>query len=201
MQLNGKVALHDVLDTEAFVRSTIAKGRLRLTTDDREELVAEGLRIMANLSAIYEPGRNGLSAEGSKFSGFAAKYLPGKLSDAWHRLQENHRLVTLPTGERRWQYDQKPSSLDAQIEETGVDHIQELQSEDVYDTDMANNLRDALDRRWNHDRETTVRFGVLLGLGYTIPDATRTLRIAGRDATLCIERIKDVAHELEEIAA
>lgn len=201
MQLTSKVALHDVLDVEAFVRSTIAKGRLRLTVDEREELVGEGMLIMVRLAKAYEPGRNGLDPAQSKFSGYAAKFLPGKLSDANHRLQESHRLVTLETGERRWQYDTPPASLDAVVESTGTDHIRELRSDDVYDSDMARNLRGLLEQRWERDRETTVKIGVLLGLGYAIGDAAKALRLSGREATMCVERIKDVAHEIQAVAA
>lgn len=201
MQLNGKVALHDVKDVEAFVNATITKGRLRLTTDEREELVCEGLRIMSHLANVYQPGKNGLNASQSKFSGFAAKYLPGKLSDAWHRMEEHHRLVTLPTGERKWHYDEPPASLDAIAETDTVERVRSLRADDVYDSDMAHTLRDALNRRWEHDRETTVRFAVLLGMDYTPADAAKALRIDAKEAALVVERIKRVAHELQPIAA
>lgn len=198
MQLAAKVTLHDVNDVEAFVRATITKGRLRLTLDEREELVAEGLVIMARLSNSYEPGRNGLDATQSKFSGYAAKFLPGKLSDAWHRLQENHRLVTLPTGERKWQYDQKASSLDAQVEDTGVDHIEALQCEDAYSSDMANTLRQILEERWPQDRETTVKVGVLMGLGIAPGKTAKMLGITEREATMAVERITVVRNKLKQ---
>lgn len=196
-QLNQQVTLHDVADVEAFVRSTIQKGRLRLTTDEREELVAAGMTIMVRLAKIYEPGRNGLDAAGSKFSGYAAKYLPGKLSDEWHRMQEHHRLVTVEGGERRWQYDQKPASLDAIREETGTDHIKAVRVEDLYGSDMALTLRSVLDERWPHDREITVKLGVLMGSGYRVDEAAKIIGITAEEAALAFKRIHNVRGKLK----
>lgn len=198
VQLSAKVPLHDVLDTEAFVRATIAKGHLRLSIEDREELVCEGIAIMARLAKIYEPGRNGLNPSESKFSGFAAKYLPGKMSDANHRLQESHRLTTNPeTGKRSWTYGQPAASLDAIVDGTGTDHIRELRTEDEYDCDMAHTLRGVLDERWPHDREVTVKIAVLMGSDYSLGDAAKVLGVDAREATLAFERICVVRHRLK----
>lgn len=214
-QLTTKVAFHDpqcngrclagdrcIRDAEAFVRHHIARGRVRLTDDDREELVAEGLRIVTGLVKAYEPGRNGLDPKDSKLAGYVSKFLGGKLSDAWNRMQENARVTTQADGSRKWHYDAKASSLDAMTAESpdGLNNVVALHTEDVYDSDMAQTLRDALDRRWQHDRETTVKVGVILGQGFLIGDAVRMLRIAPAEAADAVDRIRRVAHELEVAA-
>lgn len=200
--LSAVVALHDVKDAEGFVRATIAKGRLRLTPEQRDELTQEGLRIMCKLANDYEPGRNGQDASASKFSGYAAKFLPGKLSDAWHRLQ-GHRLSTQPDGVRQWQYDPAPVSLEKMTEENaeGADHIATLHAVDYYSSDLAGTLGAALDEQWKVDRDTTVKVGVLLGMGESLGDVARTLKIATADAQGAVERIKRVSHRLGALEA
>lgn len=191
-----------VHNAEAFVRATIAKGRLRLTDEQRDELTREGMRIIWKLSLDYEPGRNGQDANSSKFSGYAAKYLPGKLSDAWHRLQ-GHRLSTQESGVREWQYDQVPVSLEKMTEESaeGADHIATLHTVDYYSSDLAGTLGAALDEQWKVDRDTAIKVGVLLGMGESVGEAARTLRIAGADAAAAVERIKRVSHRLGALEA
>lgn len=188
-----------VLDVEAFVQAHIHK-RLVLTADEREDLVAEGFVIMERLFRQYEPGRNGLDPSLSKFSGFAAALLPGKLGDAWHRLQDNHRMQTTPEGERKWHYGEKPTSLEV-VKEAGIDHIKALQTEDIYDSDMAHALRTVLDDRWPHDREVTVKLAVLMGCDHSPGEAARVLGISDREAVLAIERIKAVRGTLRRALA
>jgi hypothetical protein len=107
------VALHDIQDIEGFVNRTINRANLSLKREEREELVLEGLAILYRLSEIYEPHREGHARDDSRFSGFAAMYLPRKLGDAWHRMHPEHRLVTDPdTGKRSWCYLDKPTSYE-----------------------------------------------------------------------------------------
>lgn len=201
--LSGKVQLHDVVDVESFVADAIRDGGARLTPDDREELLAEGLRIMVRLAQQYQPGFNGLDPTTSTFAGFASKYLRLKLSDAYHRLQETHRLVTDDTGKKAWSYGAKPASLDAMVAESaeGADHVKSLQQEDAYDSDMAHTLRSVLEKRWPHDRETTVRVGVLMGCDHTLREAASILGIDDREAVLALERIKAVRGSLRKALA
>jgi hypothetical protein len=193
--------MHDVLDVEAFVRDAIRAGNARLSLEEYEDLLGEGMLIMSRLAKSYQPGFGGRDPAGSSFAGYASKHLRLKLGDSYHRLQENHRLVAGEDGKRRWQYDPRPASLDVIVEETGTDHIRELRAEDVYDGDHAQRIGAALDRRWGHDRRMTVKFGVLLGLGYQAGDAQKALRIGAREAGLCVERLRDVALDLAEVAA
>lgn len=69
--------LHDVLDVEAFVKATLRNMSLRLTRDEREELVGEGLLIMVELARGYRP-------DIGTFGGYAAGMLPRRLTDSWH---------------------------------------------------------------------------------------------------------------------
>lgn len=82
------VGLHDIDDCEKFVRATVhRKPGLRLAEDLEEELVREGIVALTRMAERYEPGYGGRDPAGSRFSGYAAKYLPGKLDDALHRLR------------------------------------------------------------------------------------------------------------------
>jgi hypothetical protein len=82
----GTLSLYDVQNVDAFVADAIRDGRARLSPAQREELHAEGRQIMLRLARQYQPGKGGRDAENSRFSGFAAKYLRLKLSDAYNRV-------------------------------------------------------------------------------------------------------------------
>ena len=111
------VALFDVRDVESFVQATINASGRTYTQDMRDELCAEGFRIMLDLAAKFEPHRAGYEHEG-RFSGFAAKYLRLKLEDAYHRLCPEHTLRADPeTGRRVWHYGERAVSLEAMTAE------------------------------------------------------------------------------------
>lgn len=106
------VAVHDIDDAEGFVAATIRRSGIQLSEDEREELLAEGIRILFELSQRFEP-RRGNHAQDGRFSGFAAQFLPRKLGDAWHRWNPDHRYVTGEDGKRTWVYYPKPVSIEA----------------------------------------------------------------------------------------
>ena len=111
--LHSPIALHDIENCEAFVRDTLRRSTLPFGDDEYEEMVAEGLLILCELSKRYRPRLDGYDTDGC-FSGYAARYLPRRLGDAWHRRHPEHRRVTDPTtGRRRWHYDRPPTSLTA----------------------------------------------------------------------------------------
>lgn len=110
--LPTQVALHDIRDVEAFVKATIGRSRIRMSSDEREEMTAEGIAILYELAGAFEPRRPGYEREG-RFSGYAARFLPGRLGRAWQRRHREHRLVTDADGERRWEYNDPPASLDS----------------------------------------------------------------------------------------
>lgn len=188
--LSQKVAIDDIKDSEAFVRSQMPK--VILTAELREELVSEGLRILREMEKRYEPGRNGLDPQGSSFSGYAAKYLPGKLNDAWHRLEPTHHLVTLPDGKRQWRFDEKPKSLDqmTDVDPDAAGRHGTLQASDTYGGDLERRLSDALDKVLAEDKRTTIKIGLLLGEGITGAECARTLGLRPQTLFAATELIK-----------
>ncbi len=123
--LATSVALYDVVDVEGFVNATLnafERGDrpewARLRGPERDELVLEGIAIMYELADRFEPRRGEHDRDGW-FSGFAAFYLPKKLGEAWHRLNEHHRYVTQPDGKRKWIYLDPAHSLDGLREGSG----------------------------------------------------------------------------------
>lgn len=194
--LSAKVQLHDVLDTEGFVRATIAKGRLRLTSDERDELCQEGLRIMCKLAVDYEPGRNGLDASQSKFSGYAAKFLPGKLSDAWHRLQ-GHRLATLPTGVRQWRYDPTPTSLTVLEERPGgLDTVASLQHTDDWEPEMLDTLSQVLANWWERRCDLVTQYFEMRSEGYSTAEFAMQARLLPQQAKVIEAFAKELYRDL-----
>lgn len=110
--LPAKIRVHDIEDAEGFVAATIERSGIRPAPTEHEELIAEGLAILYELAAKFEPQREGYDTPG-RFSGFAAQFLPRKLGDAWHKLHPEHRYVTGEDGKRHWVYFEAPASLDA----------------------------------------------------------------------------------------
>jgi len=111
--LSTPVALHDIRDVNMFVRNALDKAPVTLDPQEFEELAAEGLVILYWLARKYEPHREGYEKAGS-FAGYAAIYLPKRMTDAWHRSHPEHRYITLPDGKRAWQYLKSTVSLDEQ---------------------------------------------------------------------------------------
>lgn len=106
------LALHDVDDAEGFVAATIKRAALNIGSDEREELMLEGLALLVDLANRFKPRLEGHQQDG-RFSGYAAQMLPRRLGDAWHRMHPEHRYVTnRETGRREWHYDLAPVSLD-----------------------------------------------------------------------------------------
>ena len=105
------IPLWDLRDSEAYVRSVINASHLRLSADEWEELTAEGLAILAEMAARYQPRMAGHTKDGS-FAGYAAAYFPRKLRAAWHRMNEHHLTRTQPDGRRRHVYADRPLSLE-----------------------------------------------------------------------------------------
>lgn len=107
------IVLLDIANCEAFVQRTIDRSQITYGPAEREELLSEGLTILYELAGKYNPGVGGRDATRSRFSGYAAMFLPRRLGDAWHKSHPNHRYVTHPdTGKRGWYYDLEAVSLD-----------------------------------------------------------------------------------------
>jgi hypothetical protein len=78
-------SLLDVRDPRGFVAACIQKSWVRPSAEQREDLIAEGLMILCGLAARYEPHREGYAQPG-RFSGYAARYLPLRMQDAWQQM-------------------------------------------------------------------------------------------------------------------
>ena len=124
--LAAPVALHDpectgrpclgatycILDAEAFCQAALNASKRMYGPDEREDLVAEGLRILLELHKAFEPHREGYAQRG-RLPGYCSKYVRVKLEDAYHRMHPEHRLVTQPNGKRRYEYGEKAVSMEA----------------------------------------------------------------------------------------
>ncbi len=109
------VQLHDIDDVEGFVCGTIEKSGIRAPEHEKEELIGDGIRILYELAAKFEPQREGYAQPG-RFSGFAAQFLPRRLGDAWHSRHPEHVRVVGEDGKRHWAYRETPVSLDQFLE-------------------------------------------------------------------------------------
>jgi hypothetical protein len=111
--------LHDVGNVPAFVQAAVQRWRtgsaVRLEHGEHGELVAEGIVALYELARSYEHHRHGYEQPGS-FAGFAARFLPGRLTTAWHRLHPEHVYGTGPDGRRAWRYLSPALSLEALAE-------------------------------------------------------------------------------------
>lgn len=109
------VQLYDIDDVEGFVCATIERAGLgAVDPAEKEELTAEGLVILYRLAERFEPHLPGYSQPG-RFSGFAAKFLPRRLGDTWHKSHPEHTRAVEENGKRAWQYKPAPISLDGYL--------------------------------------------------------------------------------------
>lgn len=182
------VALHDIRDAEAFVQATLNASKRVYGPDEREELVAEGLRIMVELARNFTPRRDGYDKDG-RFSGYAAKFLRLKLEDAYHRLHPEHRLVTQPDGRRRYLYGDRAVSLDAL---TGEDPDREvaLAGHDEI-SDMGIWLHQMLSGEAEQQIEQTMRVGRLRHQGFDEREIASKLRMSVEQVRRCNALIND----------
>jgi hypothetical protein len=110
--------LFDIASVPAFVHATVQRwgaiSDVRLAPGERDELVSEAVVALYELAARYEHHRPGYPQPGS-FARYAARFLPGKLTTAWHRLHPEHVYVNRG-GRREWRYLSPALSLDALAE-------------------------------------------------------------------------------------
>lgn len=102
---HGDSQLHNIHNPPAFVRATLTKLNLQLTATETEELAGEGVAILYELARTYKP-------DIGTFSGYATRYLPGRLLRAWHKLNENHYIKTDEHGNQKWEYAPAAISYD-----------------------------------------------------------------------------------------
>lgn len=105
------VALHDIKDAESFVAANIQRsGVIVRDVHEREDLLAEGITILLELYAAYEPHREGYAQPGS-FAGYAARFLPGRMRDAYYAMHPEHIARRDADGRRVYDFGERPMSL------------------------------------------------------------------------------------------
>jgi DNA-directed RNA polymerase specialized sigma subunit len=183
----------DINDPVAFVAAVIERhlSKREMSNDTREELIQQGLLILSNMRRLYEPGKNGLDPKTSKFSGYAARYLPDKIKDALHRL-EGHKLTKDKDDKREW-IEPNITSLDYVNEQNesveDMEVSEHLQVRDSYYSDLKTNLESALDSLWSEEKHNATNVGILLGEGIKTNNKIKEiLGLRNKD----IERSKDL---------
>lgn len=111
MLLNGKLALHDIDDTEALCVFVIKRSGLELSRQDREELLTQLIEDCWKLSLRFEH-------DGISFSTWATTTLKRRVVD-WQRQSG---------GRTKWQFANRtyertlPSLVALDDREDGADH-------------------------------------------------------------------------------
>jgi hypothetical protein len=115
--LSRKVSLHDIEDVEAFVIMCVK--RSGTPREQWEDMVCEGLCLIYAMAGNYKAQLEGYASKG-RFSGYAIKWLPKQISQAYHRNCEHHLYLTDPTSKQRgWVRLAKPVSY-SWLSENGV---------------------------------------------------------------------------------
>lgn len=118
--LPRSTSLRDIDDVEAFVIMCIKRSGAPVQPNEYEELVAEGICILYQMEKKYIPRMDGYARDG-RFSGYAVKWMPRKMKEAWHRMNENAQQVTIE-GKRRWVYYERAASWDALTDSARNEH-------------------------------------------------------------------------------
>lgn len=83
-----KIAVHDVADAEAFVIHAMHTSGITPGRDETEDIIAAGLLVLCEMADRYKPRMPGYQTDG-RFSGYAARWLPGRIRDAYFGMHEN----------------------------------------------------------------------------------------------------------------
>lgn len=102
--------LHDITDVQAFAYHHLQLTGLELAVAEREELHAEAVALLYEMAERW-------NGEGW-FSGYASRYLPGRIISAWRKLHREHAYRTAPDGSREWVWGRTPDSLDRPLTDT-----------------------------------------------------------------------------------
>ena len=98
-----KVAIHDVLDAEAFVIAAMRTSGITPGRDETEDVICAGMLVLCEMGARYQPRLAGYATNG-RFSGYASKYLPGRIRDAYFQMHENIVVRVDATGHKRREF-------------------------------------------------------------------------------------------------
>ena len=185
----GDGGLWDIRDPHAFVHATIRRARLILSTDELDELHAEGMAILYQLAKKFQPHIAGHEHEG-RFSGYAAMYLPRKLGDAWHRMNPHHLLVTREDGGRKWDYRDRAVSLEAVLADDP--DRSDLLLAKMTTGGMGDRVRKALAQKWAQKIDLIANIADLLSQGATQSDVAQMLGLTGGQVQEAIGEIQTV---------
>lgn len=202
------VKIQDVEDAEAFVYSMIQRAlpTAILTPEIREELMQTGMVLLQSMAnrdkSVLGSGEH---TDGSKFSGYASRFLPGKLRDAWHKM-EGHTLRQGLEGKREWVINDKPMSLERIMEGNeemgGGGDIAQLRAPDDRPepeeerADLERQLASALDHQYAGIRTTTIRVGLMIEEGLSHSQCAKRLGITDREVQTAVSRLLSLAPSL-----
>lgn len=105
-----KVAVHDVNDAEAFVIHAMQTSGINPARDETEDVIAAGLLVLVEMGQRYKPRMPGYTADG-RFSGYAARWLPGRIRDAYYQMHENIIVRVDADGHKRREFLPTPLRL------------------------------------------------------------------------------------------
>lgn len=211
--------IHDVADPERFVGSQLAACGLHLTDDQREELHAEGMLILVQLADAYAP-KNGRS----RFSGYAAKYLRGRIMRAWHRMNEHH-VERGRNGKRHWEYLPESVSLQGLSSGNGHDDDGETEPDLIYSlthedaespllalrgmtraefhgtlmhasSALIRSLRSALVPELSREADETVKVALLRGLDLNRDEIASRLKLSDFEVRCALVRLERIGLDL-----
>jgi len=210
--LNGVVSLHNVQDAEAFVKHCIKKaGRLILTREEEEDLVATGLMILCELAQRYDPAKDksaGLPGRTKGFYGYALFQLPKKLGDAYHSARPHHVLRTQSDGSRKYEYLDPPTSFDdLQQEPAAATRIEHLYRPSAYTCATGvtyappPTIASAIPRMPKLDQPFAPHVVQQLEQGYVTKEIAASLKLAVRDVTSIQASLASAIHLVQQEAA
>lgn len=195
--LAERTALADIDDVEGFVaaareRAARAYG-LRFDAAERTELLAEGLVLLYELAAAYEPRRAGYAHEG-RFSGYASSLLPLRLASAWHDLHPEHWRAQGDDGSRHWQYEHPPAPLELVEDSVGTDGVPDAGP-------IGDRLEGALMVLEPWERFGVRRMVQLVAEGRSWPEVTGALGVDRGQLRQMRERLAGALERVEELEA
>lgn len=110
--MHRKITLRDIADVEAFVIACVKRAGTGAPPMYWEDLVSEGIALLYAMERNYKDQLDGYDQAG-RFSGYAIKWLPKQINQAWHKSQEHHLYLTDPEdGRRKWTYRIAPVSYE-----------------------------------------------------------------------------------------
>lgn len=122
--IGRRVSLHDIDDVEAFVVMCVKRSGCDAPTEYWDDLICEGVVLLYRMAGNYKPQMEGYETEG-RFSGYAVKWLPKQIRQAWHKSQEHHLYVKDENGKRGWTFRVAPVSYEEVSQEVKMLTINE----------------------------------------------------------------------------